>query len=368
MKEIGSMSARSAISFVCVTVVCLSGCHRDRNSATSSGGLESGSTSVALAGGTAGAGNDALKVQAARPDPCGFLPIDDAKRLLGPLSGQPWRSVSVDDETPKPDGPACIYPLVPRQNVGEQSVIALELKTDGALGFENGVAFVGGAGNGFLGKLGIKNADGAQHNVDGWDYIGGFTDIMTARVGHLAIAARWTRARGAADSLVEVMTIMRDHIPDLPFAAPTKGSSRDDGDACALLTRGEAEAVLGTLTVEPYRSLNLTGLADEHGDACSYFTKRHHVLSIEPTWSQGKTLFRMTAGLTQGTQSKVKVAGESADTLEGPWDQAGANLGGDLYFLKGDRMLAISYRASATDKAGAVKLASIALKRLVAAP
>jgi hypothetical protein len=315
-----------------------------------------------------GGDDEALRAQPARPDPCSFVPIDDAKRLLGPLSQQPWRAVSADDTTSKSDGPACIYPLVARHNVAEHSVIALELKTEGAVGFETGAAIAGGAGNGLLAKMGIKNADGARRNVAGWDYVGGFTDIMTARVGHLVIAAKWTEARGAADSLVEVMTIMRDHIPDLPFAASGRASSRLDADACPLLTREEAESVLGPLSVTPYRSRNLTGLADQHGDACSYFTKRHHVLSIEPTWSQGKTLFRLTAGLTQGAQSMIGVAGEAADTLEGSWDQAGASLAGDLYFLKGDRMLAISYRTSSTDKAGALKLASAAVKRLATAP
>jgi hypothetical protein len=366
MREVGCMS-RSALLYACL-VGGLGGCRHDRSSATGNGGAGFGTASAALAGGTAGTSDDAVKVQPARPDPCSFVPIDDAKRLLGPLSGQPWRAVSADDTTSKSDGPACIYPLVARHNVVEHSVIALELKTEGALGFENGVAMVTGAGNGLLGKMGIKNADGAQHDVNGWDYVGGFTDVMTARAGHLAIAAKWTQARGAADSLVEVMTIMRDHIPDLPFAASGTASSRVDGDACSLITRAEAESVLGSLSVAPYHSLNLTGLADQHGNACSYFTKQHHVLSIEPTWSQGKTLFRLTAGLTQGAQSKIGVAGEAADTLEGSWDQAGANLGGDLYFLKGDRMLAISYKASATDKAGAVKLATLALKRLTAAP
>ncbi len=364
MNQVRLSTARSLLVIACVAASAASGCRHDRSTANGSTGA--GTASVALAGGAAARSDDAVKVQPARPDPCSFVPIGDAKRLLGPLSGQPWRAVSADDTTSASDGLACIYPLVARENVAEHSVIALELKPEGALGFENGVAMAAGAGNGFLGKLGIKNADGARHDVDGWEYMGGFTDVMTARVGHLAIAAKWTRARGAADSLVELMTIMRDHIPDLPFAASGEGSSRVDGDACALLTRDEAEAVLGKLSVAPYHSRDLTGLADRDGNACSYFTKQHHVLSIAPTWSQGKTLFRLTAGLTQGAQSKIRVAGESADTLEGDWDQAGANLGGDLDFLKGDRMLAISYRASTTDKAGAVKLASLAIKRLAA--
>jgi hypothetical protein len=39
-------------------------------------------------------------------------------------------------------------------------------------------------------------------------------------------------------------------------------------------------------------------------------------------------------------------------------------LAGTLYFLKGDRMLAVSYRNSRADLKGAVKLASEAVTRL----
>jgi len=37
---------------------------------------------------------------------------------------------------------------------------------------------------------------------------------------------------------------------------------------------------------------------------------------------------------------------------------------GNLYFLKGDRLLAVSWKTSSTDADGAVKLAMIAMKKL----
>ena len=58
--------------------------------------------------------------------------------------------------------------------------------------------------------------------------------------------------------------------------------------------------------------------------------------------------------------------GQSADTLEGPWDQAAMSLDGRLMLLKGDRALEIAYRGSSTDETGALKLARIAIPRLVA--
>jgi hypothetical protein len=41
---------------------------------------------------------------------------------------------------------------------------------------------------------------------------------------------------------------------------------------------------------------------------------------------------------------------------------------GDLYFLKGNRSLQVSYGASSTDAAGVLRLASPALEQLAAAP
>lgn len=349
-------------ALIATAALALAACHDDRRAEAESG-AKVAEAAPAASGASTSSTADEVKAQPALPDPCSFLPIEDAERLLGPLAGKPWRARNLDDTTSKADGSTCVYPLVPRENVAEHSVIALELKTDGAIGFETGAAMM----NGIARQAGAKTADGAQHGVDGWDYIGGFIHEMTGRVGHVAIAAKWERARGAADSLTEVMAIMRDHIPDLPFRSNERESRSSDGDACSLLTPEEVEAVVGKLAVPPYYSRNLTGLADSDGDACSYYTPHHHVLSIKPSWSLGRQLFKVTTGLTQGVQSKLGVTGEAADTLEGNWDQASANGTGDLYFLKGDRMLAISYRLSTADKAGALKLASIALERLAKA-
>jgi hypothetical protein len=302
-----------------------------------------------------------INAQAANPDPCAFVPIEDARRLLGALSGPPYRGVSADDTSPSNEGHACIYPLVARDKVAEGSVIALELKTSGALGFENGAAVVTGNSKALLNNLGAASADGARHydknalgqfeTVDGWDYVGGFTDVMTARVGHLAIYAKWTRARGAADSLLRLMDIMRDHIPDRPFLSNETGfvSSRIGGDACSLLTRAEAQNFLGTLVVPPYHSRGLTGLADSHGDACSYYTANHHVLSILPSWSQGKRLFGLLGHLSAMVDSTVGSAVEdSLLRLSGDnWDQSALNVAGDRIFLKGDRLLQVSDRMAA---------------------
>jgi hypothetical protein len=57
-------------------------------------------------------------------------------------------------------------------------------------------------------------------------------------------------------------------------------------------------------------------------------------------------------------------AGLAADTLEGPWDDVMQDTFGMLRFLKGDRMLEVTWVPSSADRAGALKLAAAAVGRL----
>jgi hypothetical protein len=137
-------------------------------------------------------------------------------------------------------------------------------------------------------------------------------------------------------------------------------------DPCALLTRAEAEAVLGPLTVPPYRSAGDSPLWDANGESCSYFTGNgHRALTIWPTLSQGQMTFRMAAGMGAAAATVTGVdAGMAADTLDGPWDDVMQDMHGMLRFLKGDRMLEVTWVTSNADRAGALRLSAIALGRL----
>ena len=174
----------------------------------------------------------------------------------------------------------------------------------------------------------------------------------------------------------------RDRVPDLPFPLPAdpilEELKRMDGgepepppsgpDPCGLLTRAEAEEVLGKLLVEPYRSNENTPLADPHGAGCTYYTARHRTLVLKPHWDSGRMMFGMARNLGGAVASALPEAGpdrESSDTLDGPWDEAaGSGTTGDLYFLKGDRMLELGYLTSSTGPDGAARLARIAVERL----
>ncbi|HEX6089286.1 MAG TPA: hypothetical protein VFZ13_03910, partial [Gemmatimonadales bacterium] len=178
----------------------------------------------------------------------------------------------------------------------------------------------------------------------------------------------------------QLAAAVRDKMADRPFAnpvdpmldsvlkmagSPTRPPAQGP-DPCALLTRAEAEAVLGPLTVPPYRSAGGSPLWDANGDSCSYFTGNgHRALTIMPVWSQGQMTFRMAAGMGGMAANATGVDEHmAADTLEGPWDGVMQDMHGLLRFLKGDRLLEVTWVSSNTDKAGALRLAAAAVGRL----
>lgn len=311
-------------------------------------------------GGEAGRSNaGAIETQPATPDPCGWLSAEEVAQLLGPLVAPPVRAD--DAESPEPDGQgkACLY-RVADEAVGQ---LAVQVDPKDATVFESGSAM---AMDALARDLGPGSAGAMEdRSGDGWDYVGGLPGVYVGRVGHIAVQVGYESMTLPESTIAGLAVRVRDRVPDLPFAAPGANpkATGSGTDPCALLTRTEAESVLGSLPTAPYRSRESTPFADGRGGSCSYYSGRHRVLVLTPTWSDGRAMFGMVAGFNQRVTSTLG-GGESADTLDGPWDQAGSGISGELYFLKGDRMLEILYRTSAIDAASAVRLAAIAMQRL----
>jgi hypothetical protein len=208
-------------------------------------------------------------------------------------------------------------------------------------------------------------ADAGDADSGGWDarrFNGG-------RLGTIDVSliAQSYEVRVPKEKLEELTARVRDRIPDLPFAAQSDPYEEPSPDPCAVLTRAEAEAVLGRLIVAPYRSVDEGPLAAPNGRTCSYFTARHHALIVKPIWSDGKSELAMTRGIG-GLMSVVVNDSEaqSADTIEGSWDETAISADGRLLLRKGDRAVEIEYETSSTDKAGALKLGKIMIGRLAA--
>lgn len=77
--------------------------------------------------------------------------------------------------------------------------------------------------------------------------------------------------------------------------------------------------------------------------------------------SDGKESFKLEKGA--GELLSVVAPRENV-VFKGPWDGAQVGLEGKLLFLKGDRLLAVHYLTSSTDRRGAVKLAAQAIQRM----
>jgi hypothetical protein len=209
-------------------------------------------------------------------------------------------------------------------------------------------------------------APAAAKAANDWDDVRRLGYGFTGRVGHVQVNVQAKAPDVPGEQMRALAERVRDSVPDLPFAVTNAyqiGQLGKTADACSLLTKGEVEAVLGPLSVEPYRSSsNWPPLAHGQGDACAYFTPGHHVFVVAPTRSGGAQNFKMEKGIG-GLVGMVLPKQEMA-VMKGPWDAAQTGMNGALMFLKGDALLEVHYRTSRATRGDAVKLAATAMTRL----
>ena len=328
-------------------------------------------------------------------DLCELIPVADVEAILGKLTGPP-----------KGDKTSCKYPLpmdeeTAKSRAGYQQMardinpksaaandtttksvaVIVEVDMRGDMTAERGGKIAATMlANMFANELGKDSplADTSKHaeepkRPEGWDratQVHGKSDFR-GRIGHLVVTVDENAELINAvpsEKKAELAARVRDRIADLPFVFPFAGPQTGpppEPDPCSLVTREEAEAVLGKLLAPPYRAHDRGPYAKPHGLSCGYYTAGHHVFVVTPKWARGKQLFEITRGLgTIVTSVAADPDREKADTLDGPWDDVVLGLDGTLAFLKGDQLLEVEYLTSSTDAAGAVRLARVALKRL----
>ena len=361
---------------------------------SSSGSTQPNARPAAATGASIGTTSAQIPVAVPPPNDCDWIPTSDVEAIVGKLA-----------EPPREHDGGCLYTLPVPQNVLDERAKMAKIRAsidklpgaepsspkkearDETYGFllevdvkDNGLA------QGVSKSVGSILADWARDDNDtahtapsptpsldsmrkalgGWDYRGSLAKRLgQLRITLTPIASDFALPREKLDQLA---ARVRDRIPDRPFPLEGRTSPEElDHDPCALITRQEAEAVLGPMLVPAYRTGNDGPLAYANGPSCGYYTAGHHVLVVTPHWSNGKRELGLNNGIG-GLISSVSGdrSAQSADTLEGPWDQASMSLTGQLMVLKGDRLLEISYRTSSTDETGALKLARAALPRLAA--
>lgn len=310
----------------------------------------------------------------ANADPCVWIAVADVTRLLGKLADTPHRGLNAANTEPAQNGRACVYTL-DRTEPGATGLeeVGVEVVGEDAMSHEasfnnaNALAerIMAGVGEGDA----TQSKAAAAKPADGWDYTTWFPNEYFGRIGHVGVLVHFS-THGApvtslpADSVERLAVLIRDHVPDLPIMSPRAKQYGGGDDPCRLLTRAEAEGVLGKLAAAPYRSNGESALVDPSGEGCSYYLGKHRAFTLKPEWENGKTLFRVSAGTSAMFSSAAGAKLASADTLDGPWDQAAAGIDGMLYFLKGDRMVSMVYRTANIDATQALRLASIAVRHL----
>jgi len=133
-------------------------------------------------------------------------------------------------------------------------------------------------------------------------------------------------------------------------------------DPCALLSRAEAEQVLGALRHDPYR-VDPSGKPAADGAACRYETPVGRHLVMDVTFDGAQLGMR---AINLGVQIASPVFGnDSAQlaSLHGHWDELHL-IPGHLMVRKGDAMVDVGYQGSGTGIGGAAKLAEEALGRV----
>jgi hypothetical protein len=262
------------------------------------------------------------------------------------------RVSSAETITPSASGRGCLYEVESSVPGGE--TVAIELKVDGA-------ELQAGLGAVSMGAF----ASGETHRRTGnWDWIGGLpVGLFAARQGHLGVLIA-IGGMGLSPSEVEPLaTELVARVQNLPFyEQPAHLTTRAEGtDPCALITREEAEGVMGALVVPPYRSQEGNPLVHGNGKSCTYFGQRHRALVVTPTWSEGKMTFGLLGGV--GGLTRLVTGAEAVGNTPGPWDDRSSSATGGLYFLKGDHLLELQHRSGSLTTLQAETLARFAMAR-----
>ena len=325
---------------------------------------------------------------------CDWVTVAEVEAILGPLAGPPTGqalscrySLPLDSATAR--SRADYRRIVGQDAPGLRGLdldtvaVIVGLDLDGDVTNERAGRIAGDMlGSMFadaLGKIDTSRLREEPPPPEGWDVATSPVRKrdFTGRIGHVTVRVDenlTTEQAIPAAKKAALAALVRDRIPDFPFRVVRIDDSEPvepptGPDPCSLLTRSEAESVLGKLVVAPYRSHDGGPFVDERGSTCAYYTTGHRVLVVIPHWTDGKrdlALVRGVGNLIGAVAADLE--GAAADTLDGPWDDVALGLDGNLAFLKGDQLLEIAFATSSTDQAGAMKLARIALERLASNP
>jgi hypothetical protein len=302
------------------------------------------------------------------PESCDLIPRAEIERIAGPLDGEP-----------APEDRGCWYYVMVDTGTAEWKRIREGAERARASGMdERAVAMYHPTRAGIYAEVdvrgeGMASEERPEGTPPGWDEVGASRSgaVFNGRSGHVRVSVKVQQLELSPDSVIAIANRILARIPEGPMlhpAADRSGRVPPGPHPCSVLARGEAEAVLGALVADPYRTRERTPLADPMGKSCTYLTPGHRALVLTPVWNYGGielSAARMVGGMVKQI---AELPGIEGDTLEGAWDEAVVDLAGELLLRKGGRVLGVRYLMSSTDAAGALQLAESALRRMSAGP
>lgn len=298
------------------------------------------------------------------PDPCTLVSQGEMERFMGPLGEPPYR---VDkNRLPDPAGDKCIY----RDRASRYVVLDVDWDGGPLLMKIMGATVV--AAEDLLGTRDL----GADTLAGAWDEVAVSFGRLVALKDSTAVIVdpmgsrldRGAQARIAAIALGRVKSPLRYDGAKPARARPADPAPRDP---CSLVTRAEAETLMGPLRADPAASAD--------GSECSFTLKEEafgtpieNVLRVQwrgGFYSLGEERLATGMAKTVMTQDMGEVPDLEQNTSGGaePWDDAQVLLGGRVTVVARDMLFqAIGTGFNGFDEAKARELLRIAVRRALA--
>jgi len=143
-----------------------------------------------------------------------------------------------------------------------------------------------------------------------------------------------------------------------------RASSNDRGDPCALVSRAEAERLLGPMRHDPYRVSGPNREPAPTGGYCFYEARNGRRVIMDVDWKDGIMGMKVLGMMGRLVEQAIPTDSGQADTLEGRWDELRMLPGDNLFARKGDQLVSLDYLGSGIGLIGAAKWVHIALGRM----
>lgn len=296
-------------------------------------------------GGNDGGGQPASSEAAAQTasadpdDACTLVSQSEMERFIGPLLEAPYR---VRNRRPNPTGDGCLYRARDYRNV----TIVLD-RESGELSFR----MLAGVGGQIEDVLGGADMSADTLEVD-WDKVGRAFGQLIALKGPVSvhIDPLGSRLDLAAQAKIMSIAIGRLDAP-LKYDGGRATSRRKDvamapRDPCSLVTKAEAESLMGELRADPHPS--------DEGDACVFplageFFGTPADRSLEVQWSDGfyalgqdrQAMGGAAKAMATVMGPDIPALGENAAGEKEPWDERITLMGGMITVIKHDVLLKI---------------------------